>query len=143
MRSSSTAAPGKAGIKPLLGCEIYLVDDRRARAHSTQRDWNHLTLLAETTEGYHNLIKLCTLGYLEGYYYKPRVDYALLEQYAGGIIALSGCLSGRTCSALLAGDTARARARSSTAWCRSSAARTSTSSCRTRGSTSTGPSTPG
>ena len=100
---------GKAGVKPLLGCEIYLVDDRRARQHSTQRDWNHLTLLAETTEGYHNLIKLCTLGYLEGYYYKPRVDYALLEQYADGIIALSGCLSGRTCQALLAGDTARAR----------------------------------
>ena len=100
---------GKAGIKPLLGCEIYLVDDRRARQHSTQRDWNHLTLLAETTEGYHNLIKLCTLGYLEGYYYKPRVDYALLEQYADGIIALSGCLSGRTCQALLAGDAPRAR----------------------------------
>jgi DNA polymerase III subunit alpha len=101
---------GKAGVKPLLGCEIYLVDDRRARQHSTHRDWNHLTLLAETTEGYHNLIKLCTLGYLEGYYYKPRVDYTLLEQYADGIIALSGCLSGRTCQALLAGDTARARA---------------------------------
>ncbi|MDX6628869.1 MAG: polymerase subunit alpha, partial [Gaiellales bacterium] len=100
---------GKAGIKPLLGCEIYLVDDRRSRVHSNQRDWNHLTLLAETTEGYHNLIKLCTLGYLEGYYYKPRVDYELLETYAGGIIALSGCLSGRTCSALLAGDVPRAR----------------------------------
>ncbi len=100
---------GKAGVKPLLGCEIYLVDDRRARQHSTQRDWNHLTLLAETTAGYHNLIKLCTLGYLEGYYYKPRVDYALLEQYADGIIALSGCLSGRTCQALLAGDQPRAR----------------------------------
>ncbi len=85
------------------------MDDRRARQHSTQRDWNHLTLLAETTEGYHNLIKLCTLGYLEGYYYKPRVDYALLEQYADGIIALSGCLSGRTCQALLAGDAPRAR----------------------------------
>jgi DNA polymerase-3 subunit alpha len=53
---------GKAGIKPLLGCEIYLVDDRRSRVHSNQRDWNHLTLLAETTAGYHNLIKLCTLG---------------------------------------------------------------------------------
>ena len=75
---------GKAGIKPLLGCEIYLVDDRRSRTHSNQRDWNHLTLLAETTAGYHNLIKLCTLGYLEGYYYKPRVDYELLETYADG-----------------------------------------------------------
>src|SRR4029079_18907232 len=67
------------------------------------------TLLAETTAGYHNRIKLCTLGYLEGYYYKPRVDYSLLEQYCDGIIALSGCLSGRTCQALLAGDAPRAR----------------------------------
>jgi DNA polymerase-3 subunit alpha len=99
----------KAGLKPLIGCEVYLVDDRRARTASRERDWNHLTLLAETTAGYHNLIKLCTSGYLEGYYYKPRVDYELLETYADGLIALSGCLAGRTCQALLAGDEGRAR----------------------------------
>ena len=103
-------AAGKAGLKPLIGCEIYLVDDRRARVHAPTRDYSHLTLLAETTAGYHNLIKLCTLGYLEGYYYKPRVDYELLETYREGIIALTGCLAGRTCQALLAGDEARARA---------------------------------
>ena len=91
----------KQGIKPLIGCEIYLVEDRRARQQSGERHWNHLTLLAETDAGYHNLIKLCTLGYLEGYYYKPRVDFELLERHADGIIALSGCLAGRVCQALM------------------------------------------
>jgi DNA polymerase III subunit alpha len=100
----------KAGVKPIFGCEVYVVDDRRARTHSSHRDWNHLTLVAESDAGYHNLIKLCTAGYLEGYYYKPRVDFELLERYADGIIALSGCLAGRVCQGLLAGDETRARA---------------------------------
>jgi DNA polymerase III subunit alpha len=86
----------KHGVKPLIGCEVYLSDDRRAQA----KGYNHLTLLAETNEGYGNLIKLVSLGYLEGYYYKPRVDWDLLERHAGGLIALSGCLSGRICKAL-------------------------------------------
>ena len=100
----------KQGIKPLLGCEIYLVEDRRTRQQSGERHWNHLTLLAETNEGYHNLIKLCTLGYLEGYYYKPRVDFELLERHADGIIALSGCLAGRVCQALVRDNYDDARA---------------------------------
>ncbi|MDQ3821973.1 MAG: DNA polymerase III subunit alpha [Actinomycetota bacterium] len=86
----------KQGVKPLLGCEVYLADDRRKQA----KGYAHLTLLAETNEGYGNLIKLASRGYLEGYYYKPRVDWELLEQYAPGLIALSGCLSGRVCKAL-------------------------------------------
>src|SRR5689334_22254891 len=86
----------KQGVKPLLGCEVYVADDRRAQ----QKGYAHLTLLAETNEGYGNLIKLSSLGYLEGYYYKPRVDWELLEQHRGGLIALSGCLSGRVCEAL-------------------------------------------
>ncbi len=84
------------GIKPILGCEVYVVDDRRRQ----QKGNAHLTLLAETNEGYGNLIKLCSLGYLEGYYYRPRVDWELLERHARGLIALSGCLSGRVCRAL-------------------------------------------
>src|SRR5207247_6301045 len=60
----------------------------------------HLTLLARDNEGYGNLIKLSSLGYLEGYYYKPRVDWELLSQHGAGLIALSGCLSGRVCKAL-------------------------------------------
>src|SRR6187401_2810845 len=78
------------GVKPLIGCEVYVADDRRART----RGYAHLTLLAESNAGYANLIKLSSLGYLEGYYTKPRVDWELLERYSGGLIALSGCLSG-------------------------------------------------
>jgi DNA polymerase III subunit alpha len=86
----------KHGVKPLLGCEVYVTDDRRAQA----KGYAHLTLLAADNGGYGNLIKLSSLGYLEGYYYKPRVDWELLERHASGLIALSGCLSGRVCKAL-------------------------------------------
>ena len=71
---------GKQGVKPIVGCEVYLADDRRAQA----KGYAHLTLLAESNEGYANLIKLSSLGYLEGYYYKPRVDWELLERHAQG-----------------------------------------------------------
>src|SRR4051794_2706261 len=86
----------KHGVKPLIGCEVYVADDRRAQ----QKGYAHLTLLAETNEGYANLIRLSSLGYLEGYYYKPRVDWQLLERHAKGVVALSGCLSGRVSKAL-------------------------------------------
>jgi DNA polymerase-3 subunit alpha len=87
---------GKAGVKPIVGCEVYVAEDRRAQ----KKGYAHLTLLAEDNTGYANLIKLSSTGYLEGYYYKPRVDWALLEQHSQGLIALSGCLSGRVCKAL-------------------------------------------
>jgi DNA polymerase-3 subunit alpha len=87
---------GKQGVKPLVGCEVYVADDRRVQA----KGYAHLTLLAEANEGYGNLIKLASLGFLEGYYYKPRVDWELLERHAAGLVALSGCLSGRVCKAL-------------------------------------------
>ena len=87
---------GRQGVKPIVGCEVYVADDR----HRQEKGYAHLTLLAETNEGYGNLIKLSSLGYLEGYYYKPRVDWQLLERHAKGVIALSGCLSGRVSKAL-------------------------------------------
>src|SRR6201984_3605708 len=87
---------GKHGIKPVIGCELYVADDRRRQ----EKGYAHLTVLAETNEGYANLIKLSSLGYLEGYSYKPRVDWELLERHGSGLIALSGCLSGRVCKAL-------------------------------------------
>src|SRR6266480_3502193 len=87
---------GKHGVKPLIGCEVYVADDRRAQ----RKGYAHLTLLAQDNAGYGNLIKLASAGYLEGYYYKPRVDWELLERHSGGLIALSGCLSGRVCKAL-------------------------------------------
>src|SRR6185312_3740772 len=96
----------KQGVKPLIGCEVYVADDRKAQ----QKGYAHLTLLAENNAGYSNLIKLASLGYLEGYYYKPRVDWELLEQHADGIVALSGCLSGRVSKALLENRTQDAAA---------------------------------
>src|SRR5829696_6612515 len=87
---------GKVGVKPIIGCEVYVAEDRKAQA----KGYAHLTLLAADNAGYANLIKLSSLGYLEGYYYKPRVDWELLQTYAPGLIALSGCLSGRVCKAL-------------------------------------------
>ena len=87
---------GKHGVKPLIGCEVYVAEDRRAQ----KKGYAHLTLLAENNAGYRNLIKLSSTGYLEGYYYKPRVDWELLESHSEGLIALSGCLSGRVCKAL-------------------------------------------
>jgi DNA polymerase-3 subunit alpha len=86
----------KQGVKPVLGSELYVCDDR-----GVQKKGNaHLTVLAGSNEGYGNLIKLSSLGYLEGYYYRPRVDWELLERYSKGLIVLSGCLSGRVCKAL-------------------------------------------
>jgi len=84
------------GVKPIVGCEVYVAEDR----HSRTRGYAHLTLLAKDNAGYANLIKLSSLGYLEGYFAKPRVDWELLQTYAPGLIALSGCLSGKVCKAL-------------------------------------------
>jgi DNA polymerase-3 subunit alpha len=84
------------GVKPVIGCEVYVAADR----HAHEKGNAHLTLLAADNAGYANLIALSSLGYLEGYYYKPRVDWELLERHSNGLIALSGCLSGRVCRAL-------------------------------------------
>ena len=102
-----TRVAGKAGIKPILGCEMYVVDDHAVRPQRERR--GHLTLLAESREGYHNLVRLVSAGYLDGYWYKPRVDFQQLAQHADGIVALSGCLSGRVSKALVDGDERMAR----------------------------------
>src|SRR5438105_13917899 len=86
----------KHGVKPIIGCEVYVADARLAQI----KGYAHLTLLVESNQGYGNLIKLASAGYLEGYYYKPRVDWELLQRHAPGLIALSGCLSGRVSKAL-------------------------------------------
>ena len=86
----------KAGIKPLLGCEVYIAPngrfDKQARKNSDNDYFYHLTLIAENIKGYKNLMKLVSLGFLEGFYYKPRVDKELLREYKDGLIALSGCI---------------------------------------------------
>src|SRR4051812_3663374 len=83
------------GIKPIVGCEVYFVDDRRARP-SGRFERNHLTLLAASDEGYRNLVKLSSAGFLEGLHRgKPAVDMEVLSSHASGVIVLSGCLQSR------------------------------------------------
>ena len=90
----------KHGIKPLLGCEVYVVDDRHHREGRVER--NHLTLLAENAAGYRNLVKLSSAGFLEGLHRgKPGVDLELMSQHSEGIIALTGCLASRFCQRLV------------------------------------------
>ncbi len=95
------------GITPIVGLEAYVVPDHRERPGRERR--NHLTLLAESTEGYYNLIRLCSAGYLDGYHRRPRIDHELMSRHADGIIVLSGCLSGTICSRLADEDLTGAR----------------------------------
>src|SRR6187401_1319427 len=88
------------GLKPILGCEVYVAQGSRFDKSGPQTETNHLVLLAETNEGYKNLIKLVSSGYTEGFYYRPRIDKALLAQHAKGLIGLSSCLKGEVASAL-------------------------------------------
>ncbi|MCM3881813.1 MAG: DNA polymerase III subunit alpha [Vicinamibacterales bacterium] len=92
------------GVKPILGCEVYVAPgDRRTKSGTPGETANHLVLLAETNEGYHNLIKLVSAGYTEGFYYKPRIDKELLAHHAKGLIGLSSCLKGEVASEIRTG----------------------------------------
>lgn len=87
----------KAGIKPIIGCEVYIAPGSRfEKKHDNETDEAsfHLILLAKDNKGYKNLVTLVTRAYTEGFYYKPRIDIDLLEQYSGGLIALTSCLKG-------------------------------------------------
>src|SRR4051794_18529140 len=102
-------AAGKHGVKPLLGLEAYYVDDRHSREPRLER--NHLTLLAQTDEGFRNLTQLSSKGFLEGLHRgKPGVDLELLARHAEGVICLTGCLAARTSQRIVAGDLKGARA---------------------------------
>lgn len=98
-----------AGIHPVIGCEVYVCPDMDNKT-STTRDYSHLILLCENQKGYENLSRLVSEGFIRGYYYRPRVDYALLEKYHEGLIALSACLSGDLPKLLLDGRDNEARA---------------------------------
>src|SRR5947209_4539146 len=105
-----SAACRKHGIKPILGCEVYVVEDRHRRAPG-RLDRYHLTLLAATPTGYRNLVKLSSGGFLEGYQRgKPSVDMEQIAAHAEGVIALTGCLQSKFCQALLNGRPEKARA---------------------------------
>ena len=101
----------EVGIKPILGCEIYVAPGSRFdREQSRGEDrYYHLVLLAENNQGYKNLMKIVTRGFTEGYYYRPRVDYEVLERYHEGIIALSACLAGEIPNKILKEDYEGAR----------------------------------
>jgi DNA polymerase-3 subunit alpha len=113
----------EAGVKPIIGMEAYLTPDTH-RSEKKRVQWNkggeddvsgggaftHMTLLAESTEGMHNLFRLSSRSSLEGYYYKPRADRELLREYAKGIIATTGCPSGEIQTWLRIGDYDKARA---------------------------------
>jgi DNA polymerase-3 subunit alpha len=102
----------ETGIKPILGCELYVAPGSRFDRSSTQGISDasyHLTAIAKNYEGYRNLIKLVSAGYLEGFYYRPRIDKELLAQHREGLIILSGCLSGEVLNALANGQEERAR----------------------------------
>jgi DNA polymerase III subunit alpha len=108
----------KQGIKPIIGTEAYMAHDhrserptRRGRVDDSGGDteggkklYYHLTLLAENEVGYRNMIQLSSLAFLEGYYYKPRIDWELIEKYSEGLIATTGCLGGQVLQAMLNGD---------------------------------------
>ena len=94
------------GIKPIIGCEVYVAPRGRTRFDKEpgiDNRYNHLILLAKNIQGYKNLSKLVSLGFTEGYYYKPRIDYEILEKYSEGLVCLSACLAGAVNQALLNG----------------------------------------
>ncbi len=94
-----------AGVKPIIGCEMYMAPrSRHDKEGRTDRDPNHLILLARNETGYRNLIQLVTKSHLEGYYYKPRIDKELLAEHAEGLICLSACIGGELPQAILSGD---------------------------------------
>lgn len=102
-------AAKKAGVKPIIGCEVYVATRTRFVKVNRIDGSNHLVLLCKNETGYKNLIKMVSVGFTEGFYNKPRVDHELLEEYHEGLICLSACLAGEIPQALLAGDYEKAK----------------------------------
>ena len=99
----------KEGIKPIIGCEVYVAPRSRINKEpNIDNRYNHLILLAKNQQGYQNLSKLVSIGFTEGYYYKPRIDLEVLEKYHEGLICLSACLAGSVNQALLNGQNEKA-----------------------------------
>jgi DNA polymerase-3 subunit alpha len=96
-------AANKAGVKPIIGCEMYIAKTNRFDRDPASGRPNHLIVLCENERGYRNLVKLVSKGYLEGFYYKPRIDKELLREHSEGLIGLSACLNGEVASNVLAG----------------------------------------
>ena len=99
----------KHGVKPIIGCEMYVAPDSRHERSSNNKSPYHMTVLSHNERGYDNLVKLVSKANLEGFYYKPRIDREILEQHSEGLIVLSGCPSGEIPRAIMQGDIDRAR----------------------------------
>ncbi len=98
------------GIKPIIGCEVYTTKNRLDKSGGRgENETNHLVLLCASQEGYNNLIQIVSAGFVDGFYYKPRVDMEILKKYKGGLIALSACLAGEIPKALMSGQFDRAK----------------------------------
>ncbi|MCF8378271.1 MAG: DNA polymerase III subunit alpha [Bacteroidales bacterium] len=92
----------KQGVKPIIGCEVYIaLESRNKREKTRGKHYHHLILLAKNKTGYHNLARLTSLGYLEGFYYRPRIDKEILEKYSEGIIVSTACLGGEIPQAIM------------------------------------------
>ena len=98
-------AASKAGVKPIVGCEVYIARQSRKEPHNKAKGngYHHLTLMARDERGYKNLLKLASLAYLEGYHFRPRVDREVLARHADGLLCLSGCLAGELSQLVLVG----------------------------------------
>ena len=92
----------KKGVQPIIGCELYMTQDLHVKDNSS--DFEHLILLAKNKKGYRNLVKLNSIAYVDGFYYKPRADYKTLREHSEGLVCLSACLAGRIPKLLLRGD---------------------------------------
>src|SRR5215813_14203395 len=105
------SAAKAADIKPIIGCELYVCknDDHRQKPEGAGENYNHLLVLAESDEGYRNLVKITSEASLNGFYYKPRISKKFLAEHAKGLIGLSGCLKGEVCELLMEGKYGQAR----------------------------------
>ena len=97
----------KEGVKPILGCEMYVAENLLEKGQ-TAREYAHLILLAKNNEGYKNLMRLCSIASVEGFYYKPRVDYKTIAEHKEGLICLSACIAGDIPQLLLSGQKQKA-----------------------------------
>ena len=98
------------GIKPIIGCEVYVAPKKMTEKSVMMKEYSHLVLLAKNNTGYKNLMKLVSLAFLEGFYYKPRIDYEVLQEHSEGLICLSACLAGDVPRRVLSGDKKGAKA---------------------------------
>jgi DNA polymerase-3 subunit alpha len=96
----SGASEEEAKMQAIIGCELYVANDHKAQ----EREYDHLVLLCKNKKGYKNLIKLDSIAYVDGFYYKPRIDYKLLKEHTEGLVCLSGCLAGRVSKRLMQND---------------------------------------